>query len=217
MIDTMNARLVYKNVRDILMDNGLDPARTINTQSYLRLEAAATTNTNVYNFPVLQNNGQQFGTEQRLVLQDSFIAAECAVFWYIPSASGSPGPSDRPLLSWPNPNLFTVSGSANAAESLYNGFLTLNVNKKIVVPTWDLFRSRVVNQTQLTAATNSPVDQLSGATDAFYPVEPNWFIIGSRNSVVTITIPNAFAAVQTNSRIVVYMRGLLVQDSTSVQ
>lgn len=215
-VNTAGQRLIYHNAKQILMDNGINPDRTINTQSYLRLEVLATTSNNIFQFNPIQANNQ-FSTENRLVLQDSFLVAEAAVFWYIPTASGSPGPSNAPLLSWPNPNLFTLANSASSAESLYNGYLTLTVNKKVVVPSWDIFRSRCVNQTQLTAAANSPVDQLSGRDDVFYPTEPNWLIIGSRSSFINLVMPNAFAAVMTNSRIVVYCRGLLIQDSTSVQ
>jgi len=215
-VSTAGERLIFHNAKQILMANGIDPTRTINTQSYLRLEVLASISQNIFTFQVIQGSNQ-FATENRLVLQDSFLVSSAAAFWYIPTASGTPGPSNAPLLSWPNPNLFTVANSAAQAESLYNGFLTLSVNKKVVVPSWDLYRSRLVNQTQLTAAANSPVDQLSGRDDCFYPTEPNWLVIGSRNSVFTITMPNAFTAVMTNSRIVLYLRGLLIQDSTSVQ
>jgi hypothetical protein len=215
-VNTIGQRLIYENAANMLRNNGLNVANAKLTQSYLRLEVLATVNSNVWTFTVLQSSNQ-FGTENRLTLQDSFVVSECGIFWFIPTASGSPGPSNSPLFSWPNPNTFTTTNAATSAESLYNSYLTLNVNKDIVVPSWDVYRSRCVNQTQLTAATNSPVDQLSGRDDVFYPTEPNWTVIGSRNSIFTITMPNAFAAVQANSRIVLYQRGVLAQNTTSVQ
>lgn len=213
---TAGQRLIFVNAANMLTRNGLSVANAKLTQSYLRLEVAASISSTVWTFTVLQGSNQ-FGTENRLTLQDSFVVAECGVFWSIPTASGSPGPSNNPLLSWPNANTFTTANAASSAESLYNSYLTLNVNKDIVVPSWDAYRSRCVNQTQLTAATNSPVDQLSGRDDVFYPTEPNWVVIGSRNSIFTITMPNSFAAIQANSRIVLYMRGVLAQNTTSVQ
>ena len=216
-VSTWGERLIFANAAKMIQSNGLSVANAVLTQSYLRLEVAASTSNTTWTFNTLNNPGGQFGTEQRLTLQDSFVVGQCGIFWFIPTASGSPGPSNSPLISWPNANTFTTANAASAAESLYNSYLQLNVNKKLVVPAWDVYRSRTVNQTQLTAATNSPVDQLSGRDDVFYPTEPNWVVIGSRNSVFTIIMPNAFAAIQANSRIVLYMRGVLAQNTTSVQ
>lgn len=212
--NTAGQRLIYANAVNRLVQQGVNPAAAVLTQSYLRLEVAATTQQNQFTFSTLQNQQQQNNTEQRLTLQDAFVVGECGVFWFIPTSSTG---SNSPLISWPNANTFTTANAASSAESLYNGFLSLNVNKTLIVPQWDVYRSRCVNQTQLTAATNSPVDQLSGRDDVFYPTEPNWVVIGSRNSVFQITIPNAFAAVQANSRIVLYTRGVLAQNCTSVQ
>lgn len=217
MVNTWGQRLIFANAAKMITDQGLSVEKAVLTQSYLRLEVAASTASTNWTFNTITNPGAMFGTEQRLTLQDSFVVAECGVFWFIPTASGAPGPSNSPLITWPNPNTFSTANAASAAESLYNSYLQLNVNKQIVVPAWDVYRSRCVNQTQLTAATNSPVDQVSGKDDVFYPTEPNWVVIGSRNSVFSIIMPNSFAAIQANSRIVLYMRGVLAQNTTSVQ
>jgi len=216
-VNSFGQRLIFANAAKMITDQGLSVEKAVLTQSYLRLEVAASVSSTVWTFNVLSAPGAQFGTEARLTLQDSFVTSEAGVFWYIPTASGSPGPSNSPLIAWPNPNTFSTANAATSAETLYNSYLVLNVNKQIVVPSWDVYRSRCVNQTQLTAATNSPVDQLSGRDDVFYPTEPNWVVIGSRNSIFTINMPNAFAAIQANSRIVLYLRGVLAQNTTSVQ
>jgi hypothetical protein len=213
-VNTAGQRLIYANAANRLRDQGVDPSKAYLTQSFLRLEVLANVNSNSYTFNTIQGNGTVYATENRLILQDSFVVAECGVFWFIPTAVGA---SNSPLISWPNANTFTTANAASSAETLYNSYLQLSVNKTIVVPSWDVYRSRCVNQTQLTAATNSPVDQLSGRDDVFYPTEPNWVVIGSRSSIFTIVMPNSFAAIQANSRIVLYMRGVLAQNSTSVQ
>lgn len=213
-VNTAGQRLIYANARARLKEQGVDPTTAYLTQSYLRLEVAANTSSNSYTFNTIQGNGTVYTTEKRLILQDSFVVSECGVFWFIPTAATA---SNSPLIAWPNANTFTTANTASSAETLYNSSLQLSVNKVIVLPDWDVYRSRCVNQTQLTAATNSPVDQLSGRDDVFYPTEPNWVVIGSRSSIFTITMPNSFAAVMANSRIVLYMRGVLAQNSTSVQ
>lgn len=214
-VSTAGQRLIFANAVNLLRSQQVNVAAAVLTQSYLRLEAVANTSSTNYAFyPVQGQNNTSFSTEQKLTLQDSFVTSECAIFWFIPTALTA---SNSPLISWPNPNTFAVTNAASSAESLYNSFLSLAVNKVIIVPAWDTYRSRCVNQTQLTAATNSPVDQLSGRDDVFYPTEPNWVIIGSRNNIFSIVMPNAFAAVQTNARIVLYQRGVLAQNTTSVQ
>lgn len=213
-VTTAGQRLIFANAVNLLARQGINAQKAILTQSFLRLEVAANTTSTNYTFNTIQGQGTVFTTEQRLTLQDSFVAADAGIFWFIPTSTTA---SNSPLISWPNPNTFTTTNAASSAETLYNSYLQLSVNKVIVVPQWDIYRSRCVNQTQLTAATNSPQDQLSGRDDVFFPTEPNWVIIGSRNSIFTIVMPNAFAAIQTNSRIVLYLRGVLAQNSTSVQ
>lgn len=213
-VTTPGQRLIFANARRMLISQGLSVKDAVLTQSYLRLEVAATISNNQWTFNPLQNQATQFNTEQRLTLQDSFVVGEAGVFWYVPSSATA---TDTPLRSWPNPNIFTVANSATSANGLYHSTLKLEINKKVVVPAWDTWRSYAANQTQLTGAANSPVDQLSGRDDVFYATEPNWVIIGSRNTIPTIVMPNAFTAIQTNARIVLFLRGVLAQNSTSVQ
>ena len=213
-ISTPGQRLIYANAKRMLISQGLSVANAVLTQSYLRLEVAASTQSNTLTFNVIQGQGTVFNTEQRITLQDSFVVAECGVFWFVPSSTTATG---TPLISWPNPNTFSTANASTSAYGPYHSYLKLEINKKVVVPAWDAWRSYAANQTQLTAATNSPIDQLSGRDDVFYATEPNWVVIGSRNSIFTITMPNAFTAIQANSRIVLYMRGVLAQNSTSVQ
>lgn len=211
---TAGQRLIFENAIRMLASQGVSAQEAFCTQSFLRLEVAANTANNTFTFSTLQNLQSQFNTEKRLTLQDAFVCADCGIYWFIP---GSATASNTPLRSWPNPNIFTVANAAAEAETLYNSYLQLNVNKTLIVPAWDIYRSRCVNQTQLTAAANSPVDQLSGRDDVQFPVEPNWVVIGSRDNVFSIIMPNAFAAIQTNARIVLFMRGVLAQNCTSVQ
>ena len=218
-VTTQGQRIIFANAVNMLAEQDVPIDRAILTQGYLRLEQAMVVGQTNILFPVLvnQSTGGQFNTEQRLQLQDSFVVSELGIFWFLPN--GSTTDTSTPLLSWPNPTLFTTAGAAAAAETLYHSYLTLAVNKVVLVPYWDIQRSRLANQTQQTAAfgAGSPVDQLSGRDDVFYPTEPNWVFIGSRSNILQIVMPNAFAAVQPFARIVIYMRGVLAQNSTSVQ
>jgi len=82
------------------------------------------------------------------------------------------------------------------------------------VPTSDLTKFLQVPQTQLTGATNSPVDQFDGQWATV--VEPNLVLIGSKNSLFNITIPSAFTTLDANTRVIILCRGILAQNVTVV-
>jgi hypothetical protein len=218
-INSATARLVYENAIRILQDTNVSLKDAKLTQSYLRLEAQAFINITRYPFPVLNNQvnnaGVIFNTEQRLNQQDSFVAASWGVFVSNPTSNAD---ATAPLQTFGNPIVFPAAGTAAAIETIYNAFFQLAVNNDIVLPAWDTSRHRYVPQTQQTAAfgPGSPFNQVSLDGDGFYPVEPNLVFIGSKNSVLSLQLPAALAAVETFERITVILRGVLAQNSTII-
>jgi hypothetical protein len=107
--------------------------------------------------------------------------------------------------------------------SFYNGNLSLTVNNRQIVPAYDVYRHYDVPQTQQAANadyTTSGInyrDQQSGADSGFYPIEPGWVMVGSKQNTLQIEIPSALAAVNTDSRVVLIMRGHLAQNVTPVR
>lgn len=219
MVSTVGQRVIYANAVDMLAKEGIHVDIAILTQGYLRFEQAMVIGQTNILFPILvnQSTGGQFNTELRLQLQDAFVTSELGVFLYTPASSTG---TDVALKSYPNPTVFAGAGVATSAETIYHSYLTLSINKQVIVPYWDVFRSRLTNQTQQTVTPIAAAvveDQLSGKDDVFYPTEPNWVLIGSRSNILQLVMPNAFTAVLANSRIVVYCRGCLAQNCTSVQ
>jgi hypothetical protein len=216
-VNTAGQRLIFINAVNKLAEQGVHVSIAVLTQSYIRTEQLMAVGQTNIQFPLVttQTPNLQSNTQQLIQLQDSFVVSEVGVFLFTP---GSSTDTTVPLLSYPNQISFSTANAAANAETIYHSYLTLSVNKAVIVPFWDVYRSRLTNQTQQTAAlgAGSPEDQLSGRDDVFYPTEPNWVIIGSRSNILTLVMPNQFAAVQANSRIVVYMRGCLAQNSTSV-
>jgi hypothetical protein len=51
----------------------------------------------------------------------------------------------------------------------------------------------------------------------FHPIEPNLVLSGAANISFQLQLPQAIAAVESNSRIVVVQRGILLQNATSVR
>lgn len=207
------ARLVFKNAQDALLRAGVNPQKAILSQSYLRFENFLSTTKTSYDFGVLNNqtiSGQaQAPTENRLNLQDAFYISEIMV--YIALASSQ---TDSGFALQTSPNAVTFPTGASSLNTLYNGNLSLTVNNRQIVPNSDLTKFLQIPQTQLTAAANSPKTQFDGNNGVV--VEPNLVLIGQKNSLFNITIPQGFATLDANTKVIILVRGVLAQNVTSV-
>jgi|HubBroStandDraft_5_1064220.scaffolds.fasta_scaffold00865_2 hypothetical protein len=220
--NTATARLVYENGLKIVKEAGLDPNVVKLTQSDLVLEQQLFINITQYQFPVLNNqNGQGgntiFNTEVRLTQQDSFISSAWGFFL---AAPGSAVDATFIVQTYPNPLVF-AGGASAAAETLYNSVAQIKVNNDVVYPVWHLSRHRMVPQTQQTATivgveNGNAYSQIDLSSDGFFPMEPNFVIIGSKNTVITAILPAALAAVTAFQRARFHFRGLLAQNSTII-
>jgi hypothetical protein len=221
MLSQSGNRLVYANAKNTLIRNGINPARAVLSQSYIRTEAAMSTAQTQYNFDILVNDSNQapYVTRNLLNLQDSFIVSSIGMYIGIPSASGNTDAKVK-LYGYPDATAFASPLNTNLL-ALYNGSLNLTVNQRVIVPSWDLMRHYKApitqsgyNPTGVTAGSINNSDDLS--TDATYPVEPNIVLVGSKKNQLQITLPQALATIPTNGRIVLIFRGLLAQNVTSV-
>lgn len=218
----MNSRSIYDNARIMLINAMVSVDDSKLTQSFLRLENQLVTNKTQFPFPVLNNqpngSGTIFPTEQRLNQQDSFVAAMWGVF--LSKQTTNNNDCSFVLHSYPNPQVFSTANVAAAAETIYNSIFQLSVNNSIILPAWDVSRTRLVPETQdgvgITAQTIFAQDQIDLSSDGFFPVEPNLVFIGSKNSVLTLVLPAALAAVETLMRVSVIFRGVLAQNSTII-
>ncbi|MET0461910.1 MAG: hypothetical protein ABW007_02105 [Chitinophagaceae bacterium] len=220
MKDQADSRLIYMTAKKGLIEGGCTQEsidRAILAQSFLRFEQPLTTTSTLFNFPVLtnaSNNGQaQRATEKRLKLQDALFCSELAVF--ITKASSSSA-TNLLLNTFPNPVTYPT-GSA-ALQSFYNGQLRVTVNNDVLIPGMDLQRFQIVPETQLTGATNSPVDEFygDGELSAFTVIQPNLTFIGQKDTQVVIELPGNISALDANVYAVIIARGILAQNVTVV-
>jgi hypothetical protein len=161
--------------------------------------------------------GTNFSTNNLLNLQDGFVVSSIGVFVAIPAASTT---TAFPLYTYPNATAFSTSGAATALYNLYGGKLSVVVNNRQIVPSWDLYRHLYVPQTQQGAAsTASTIDENNATEYGYYPVEPNIVLVGSKNNVISLELPGAISTLQAGvaPRIVVIMRGILAQNVTPVR
>ena len=215
----IEARMVFENSKAALVKAFQNNARILEvvklTQGTLRFEQPLVAGQTVINFPVLDNQNIFSNTEDRLLLQDSFIISAIKI------ATAAPGSStDNTFLldSYPNPVKYGVNAAPLGA--FWNATnLQIAVNNDIILPKWDVLRHFNAPETQQTAAlgAGSPSDQDRGAFDGWYPVEPNVVLIGSKNTTLQILYKgNGLTTVQANSRAVIMVRGVLAQNSTIV-
>jgi hypothetical protein len=220
MINQVSARLTFENARSFVQSQGYDVSQAVLTQSYVRSEVAISASVTNYRLPIVvtDNSSTIFNTERRVNLQDVHVVSSLFIGLAAPSSSTD---AAFPVCSYPSIGAGFSAAEADAALTLYNGFLSIQVNNQNVLPAYDILRSYYVPQTQggvgITAQTVFPVDQFDAADNGFYPIEPNLLLNGGANIVASIVLPAAIATVKSNSRIVAIFRTILCQNVTSVK
>lgn len=221
MNSQQSARLVYRNALKAMIAAGVDPKSAILSQSYLRLERLLSTTVTNYQFGVLINDAPQGSTirttEVRLNLQDAFYVGSVQMFTFNTAAATD---TNFALVSYPNRFVYTTANAAQALYNLYNGYMSITVNNRIITPSWDVYRHLEVNQTQQNnaLAPGINIDQINGADSTGFACEPNFVLIGSKNNVVQINLPAAVGTLQATSvtGVAIILRGILAQNVTVV-
>lgn len=209
-------RMVFDNAVASMKRANLSPGKAGLTQSSLRFEAPLATNQATYTLDTLVNEtlNPAYVTQQKLNLQDAFVISEIGIFIGVANSSAVTETVVK-QYTYPSPTVFGAA-PALALYGVYNGNMSLTVAQRTILPVWDVQRHLYVPQTQLTAAVNSPVDEIDMSCDGFYPVEPNIILQGNKKNVLQISLGAAPANVLANSRIVIICRGILVQEVTAV-
>lgn len=223
MASQIGQRLAFQNASNAVKRAGQSPANAVLSQSYLRLETGLIAGNTQYKFDVLVNENTQstnFNTQLKLNLQDSFIVSQIGFFLAAPSSATD---ASYRLLTYPNKTAFTTH--ATAMNTLYNGYMSLTINQRTIIPNWDLYKHLDVPTTQQNTVYGSYVasplaqladDENNAGDFGFFPCEPNIVLVGSKKNDLTVTLPAGLATVAANSRLVCIFRGILAQNTTSV-
>ena len=213
-------RLIFDNAKNLINNAGMSVGQAVLSQSYIRSEVAMSTSTTSYQIPILVNStgaNTNFATNNLLQLQDAFVVSSIGIFVSIPATSTT---TAFRLYTYPNTTAFSTAGAATALYNLYNGKMSVVVNNRQIVPSWDIYRHLYVPQTQQLAASTATTQDENDATEfGYYPVEPNIVLVGSKNNVISLELPGAISTLEagTAPRIVVIMRGILAQNVTPVR
>lgn len=222
-MDTLGSRMAYDKAKEAINNAGFSAGQAVLSQGFIRTEVALSTTKTSYQFPILVNdniNGSSFNTSNLLNLQDAFYVSSIGLFFAKPASSTA---TNFQLVTYPNASIFTTANTASSLYTWYNSSLQLVVNNRQIIPSYDLYRHYSVPQMQTTTNADYATsninykDQQSGADSGFYPVEPGWVLVGSKNNTLTVNLPQAMAAVETDSRVVIIFRGHLAQNVTPVR
>jgi hypothetical protein len=222
-MDTLGSRMAYDKAKEAINNAGFSAGQAVLSQGYLRTEVALSTTKTSYQFPILVNdniNGTSFNTSNLLNLQDAFYVSSFGLFFAKPSSATD---TTFQMVTYPNASIFSTANTASSLFTWYNSSLQLVVNNRQIIPSYDLYRHYSVPQTQTATAvgystsTNNTRDQQDGGMSGFYPVEPGWVLVGSKNNTLTVNLPQAMTAVETNSRAILVFRGHLAQNVTPVR
>lgn len=208
-----NERLQFKNAYASLKKAGISSSSLKNstlTASYLRLiQPLSTTAGNIIYFPILTNQngsgGVQRPDEARLAQQDAFYCSKITMYIF----RGTSATSTNQIYNT-YPNVITYPTGSASLYTLYNGRLSIIVNKQVLVPQYPVLKFLNKPTLQLTAATNSPEDAFDGTN--IVPWEPNISFVGYYDSQIAITMPTGLAALDANTFVALEIEGNLAQN-----
>lgn len=208
-VQPQGERMQFENAYNALAKNkGVSKAALDNavlTQSYLRMIQPVVINQSVINFNVLNiqtGTGLVRPDENRLNQQDAFFTSK--IFCYLFKSAG---------YNWtPNtyPNAITYPTGSAQLNLLYTGYLVCNINNALVMPKYRMLQFLKSPSTQLTGATNSPIDGFEGLD--LMPLEPNVVMVGTYQSTFQIQMPTGLTAVDANTYVVLELGGVLAQN-----
>ncbi len=146
VINSERARGAYMSYRTRPEYEGKDI-----TSSYLRFETQITNGNNKLIFKTYVGDGTtQNPSERRLDRNDKFIITGWSFFLL----KQPDGKSNGRLHSYPNLTDFAVAGVADDLESIFNGEISITINRKKILPAYDMQKFLKVPETQQSAGTN---------------------------------------------------------------
>lgn len=183
--------------------------------SFLRLEVDITNSNNKLTFKTYVGDGTtQNPTEKRLDRNDKFIITKIGLFLLMQL----PAKSNGRLHAYPNLTDFGAAAAADL-ESIFNGELSITINRKKWLPSLDTQRFLKIPETQQSAGTNRDQRSLHHLMEN---LTPHIELDGSGTNEIEITYPShaawagATPVVGGNThRAVLYIHGLLIVSGSS--
>lgn len=231
----MTNRETIARIRQELTDRRVIKGNEIATQGYLRLAANVQTGAalNSITWNVLSNQGTVRATEVRLDITDMFTVTHWGV--YLAKAGTTTTATDAELAQthlFTNPNRLTFSGASEEANlmNIYNGFMSVTVDRNKIIDKYDAMRYYRVGVAQkgvlqaynATAPAGTSLsfidDQWDNVSYGMANCDPNVTLNGVGDNNITLTLPTAANLSGTSSTNFVFlvMRGIRWQNASKL-
>lgn len=231
----MTNRETISRIRQELTDRRVIKGNEIATQGYLRLAANVQTGAalNSITWNVLSNQGTVRATEVRLDITDMFTVTHWGL--YLVKAGTSTSATDAELSQthlFTNPNSLTFSGASESANlmNVYNGFMSVTVDRNKIIDKYDAMRFYRVGTAQkgvlqaynATAPAGTSLSYLDDTWDnvsyGMANCDPNVTLNGVGDNNLTLTLPSAANLSGTSSTNFVFlvMRGIRWQNASKL-
>lgn len=199
----MNNLSTIARIRQALASKGVIKGTEVATQGYLRLHQNISTQLSSFTFNVLENQGTTSAGEKRLAITDMFTVTHWAIYvGRCAAASAGATPTDAQasqmsLFCNNNPNVFTNASGDGQLRALYNGQLTVTVDRERLIDGYDLQRFYRVGwplqgTLQFTGATGAGIQNLEywqGPNYGMAELSPEITLNGVGQNDITVTLP----------------------------
>ena len=231
----MTNRETIARIRQELTDRRVIKGNEIATQGYLRLAANVQTGAalNSITWNVLSNQGTVRATEVRLDITDMFTVTHWGL--YLVKSGTTTTSTDAELATthlFTNPNSLTFSGTGESGNlmNVYNGFMSVTVDRNKIIDKYDAMRyyrvgtaQKGVNQAAIASpaagTSNSYVDDSwDNVSYGMANCDPNVTLNGVGDNNITLTLPSAANLSGTTSTNFVFliMRGIRWQNASKL-
>lgn len=257
----MNNEATIARIRQSLASKGIIKGNEIATQGFLRLGANVQATLNTINFNVLQNQGTVRATERRLNVTDMFTVTHWAM--YLVKAGGQAGgggtaATDADIAvarnyTYPNPYTFATAAQGNPTflqnqvpaqllpqtlesnnlYSIYNGFISVTIDREVVIDSYDTMRFLRVPMQQMGVTNGTTIapgaavigsqaanmwDAWESANYGFSEVDPQFTLNGIGDNNISIQLPGALSLAGTSSTNFVFLqlRGIRWQNASKL-
>ena len=226
----MNNAQTIARIRQNLASRGVIKGNEVATQGYLRLHQNINTQLSAFTFNVLNNQGTIQVGEQRLAITDMFTITHWALYvGRSAAASAGATPTDAQLgqmvlYTNDNPLVFTTTG--DNLRTMYNGSLTVTVDRERLIDGYDLMRfyrsgeAQTGLQQTVTATTGTYArDTWQGPNYGMAELDPEITLNGVGQNDITINLPAPVTMIPTgnfSNYAVLVARGIRWQNASKL-
>ena len=198
------------------------------TQGFLRSDVLLTAANSNINFSFLQTQSIPTVKCQTLQPADAFCVTAIAMKIYkdtVDTGAGVVTPAGiAPTVdySYPNASVFSGSGEAANLESLYNGFLQVTIQKRVIFSQFPAYKFRRVNTSQkgtqsATTFATAPAEEQYGVNGSLVGLEPTINMNGGWTMNFQLIPPAALnlAGTSSNNFVSLILDGFLLQNAAN--